>query len=441
MSLNVYDETIINKIKAYSLVDDSYWSFKGRSSRQHCHALIQYPAMMVPQMQGELIDVIRSEDENIQTVFDPFVGSGTTLGESMMRGLDFVGHDINPLAILACEVKSGPLYIAKLQEKVANLIFTIETKKAESVAISFTGIDKWFLPSVQIELSTIYLAIKAEPSRWARKVFWLALSNTVRSTCNSRSSTYKLHIKSEEQIEKIGSPEEIFRRNVLKNVENIQAQKELLAKNGYLVRSKGVSKVSIKNVDAKARKCSQAKYDLLISSPPYGDNATTVTYGQFSYLSLQWIDMSDINESIRPQLINQQNTIDSSSLGGSLKESIEKHKLLKEKSYSLNQCVESIHQVNPNNTKKLISFIYDLFLAIENAVDELRNNAYMIWTLGNRRISNIEVPLDKIMREILESFGCKFVYQLEREIPAKRMPSRNKVATTMGKETVLIMRR
>ncbi|HGE6064904.1 site-specific DNA-methyltransferase [Vibrio sp. 3-2(1)] len=441
MPLTIHDKTIINKIKAYSLADDSYWSFKGRSSRQHCHALIQYPAMMVPQMQGELIDAIRSEDKDIQTVFDPFVGSGTTLGEAMMRGLDFVGHDINPLAILACEVKSGPLYIAKLQEKVANLLFTIETNKADEVAVNFTGIDKWFLPNVQIELSTIYLAIKAEPSKWARKIFWLALSNTVRSTCNSRSSTYKLHIKSEEQIEKIGSPEEIFKRNILKSVENIKAQKQLLADNKHLVRSKGVSKVSIKNVDAKARKRSKAKYDLLISSPPYGDNATTVTYGQFSYLPLQWIDMNDINESTRPQLLSQQNTIDSSSLGGSLKESAEKHEVLKDKSPSLNQCIDTIHLVNPDNTKKLISFVYDLSLALENAVGELRDNAYMIWTLGNRRISNIEVPLDKIMREVLESFGCKFVYQLERDIPAKRMPSRNKVATTMGKETVLIMRR
>ncbi|WP_159650439.1 site-specific DNA-methyltransferase [Vibrio atypicus] len=441
MNKTIYDETIINKIKAYSLADDSYWSFKGRSNRQHCHALIQYPAMMVPQMQGELIDAIRSEDRNIHTVFDPFVGSGTTLGEAMIRGLDFVGHDINPLAILACEVKSGPLYIDKLKKKVTILLSTIETQKAESVAVNFAGIDKWFLPEVQIELSTIYLAIKAEPSKWARKIFWLALSNTVRSTCNSRSSTYKLHIKSEEQIEKIGSPESIFKRNVLKSVENIQAQKELLKDNGHLVRSKSVSKVSIKNVDAKSRKRSKAKYDLLISSPPYGDNATTVTYGQFSYLPLQWIDMDDINESRRPNLLSQQNAIDSSSLGGSLKESTEKLETLKEHSASLNQCVEEIHQVNPDNTKKLISFIYDLTLALKNAVDELRDNAYMVWTLGNRRISNIEVPLDKIMREVLESFGCTFVYQLERDIPAKRMPSRNKVATTMGKETVLIMRR
>lgn len=435
------DATIINKIKAYSLSDDSYWSFKGRSDRQHCHALIQYPAMMVPQMQGELIDVIRSEDRNIKTVFDPFVGSGTTLGESMMRGLDFVGHDINPLAILACEVKSGPLFTKKLEEKVTNLLFHIENNTNNTVAVNFPGIDKWFTPNVQLELSAIYLAIKSEPSKWARKIFWLALSNTVRATCNSRSSTYKLHIKSEEQIDKVGSPKEIFKKNILKSIENIKIQKKLLSEKGYLSRSKSVSKIKIRNVDAKLRKPSKIKYDLLISSPPYGDNATTVTYGQFSYLPLQWIDISDINESIQPKLLALQNSIDNSSLGGSLKEINEKYSALENKSPSLNKCVAEINLVNPENTRKLISFTYDLNLALINSVQELRKDAYMIWTLGNRRISNIEVPLDLIMRELLESLDCKFVYQLERDIPNKRMPNRNKIATTMGKETVLIMRR
>lgn len=284
MNIATKDATLINKIKTYSLTDDTYWSFKGRSTRQHFHALIQYPAMMVPEMQGELIDAIQSVDQNVNTVFDPFVGSGTTLGESMIRGLDFVGHDINPLAILACEVKSGPLYTRKLQEKIERLLNTIKDSNPTEVALSFRGIDKWFLPEVQLELSAIYQAIKSEPSKWARKIFWLALSNTVRSTCNSRSSTYKLHIKSEEQIEKIGSPKQIFEKNILKSFENIQSQKTLLIEKGHFVRSKSVSKVKIRNVDAKTRMVSKKKYDLLISSPPYGDNATTVTYGQFSYL-------------------------------------------------------------------------------------------------------------------------------------------------------------
>lgn len=438
--LNV-DNTLIQNIAAYSLQDASYWSFKGRSKRNHCHGLIQYPAMMVPEMQGELIDAIQSVDSNITTVFDPFVGSGTTMGESMMRGLDFVGHDINPLAILACEVKSGPLYVNKLNEKIDRLLSAIEQINSSEVAVSFKGIDKWFLKEVQLELSTIYLEIKAEPSKWARKIFWLALSNTVRSTCNSRSSTYKLHIKSEEQIGKIGSAKDIFKKNLLKSFENIRAQKEILTKNGYLKRSKSISKVTIKNVDAKLRNKSKQKFDLLISSPPYGDNSTTVTYGQFSYLPLQWIDLSDINEKIDPSILSCQNTIDSSSLGGSLKESDDKRIKLINRSSSLEICIEKIFSVNPDNIKKLISFVFDLDLSLQNTIDELRDNAYMIWTLGNRRISDIEVPLDKIMRELLESRGCTYVYEIERMIPSKRMASRNQIASTMGKESVLIMRR
>lgn len=36
------------------------------------------------------------------------------------------------------------------------------------------------------------------------------------------------------------------------------------------------------------------KFDLMITSPPYGDSRTTVAYGQFSRLSLQWLDLENI---------------------------------------------------------------------------------------------------------------------------------------------------
>ncbi len=110
------DNMLLNKVISNSKGDKAYWSFKGRAKRQYCHALIQYPAMMVPAMQGELIDAVLEIDSNVTSIIDPFVGSGTTLGEAMRRGLDFVGMDINPLSILACEVKSGPLF-----ERILNM--------------------------------------------------------------------------------------------------------------------------------------------------------------------------------------------------------------------------------------------------------------------------------------------------------------------------------
>ncbi|QHB31270.1 site-specific DNA-methyltransferase [Yersinia canariae] len=435
------DKTIIEKIQSFSLLDESYWSFKGRSTRKHCHALVQYPAMMVPEMQGELIDVVSSIDPCIKTIFDPFVGSGTTLGEAMLRGKDFIGYDINPLAILACEVKSGPLYISKLKEKITTLQNNIENDIFYSISVDFPGIKKWFTHEKQRELSKIYRSIMLEESKWARKIFWLTLSNTIRTVCNSRNSTYKLHIKTEDQIEQTPSAIEIFNKNLLKNLESIKLQKKILSDNNVLIKSKSLSKVIIKNVDSKKHKESKRKYDLIISSPPYGDNQTTVTYGQFSYLSLKWINLNDIDNISKIDLLSNQSSIDSNSLGGILKEHKQKGIEVLNHSKSLRLCIEEINELNPSNVRKIVSFVYDLHLSLKNSIGCLRENGYMFWTLGNRRVSNVEVPLDKIMRELLEYEGCTFIHQIERSILNKRMAKRNQIATTMGKESVLIMRR
>jgi DNA modification methylase len=435
------DQNLCKIIDTYSSKDKTYWSFRGRAKRFHCHNLIHYPAMMVPEMQGELLDVFLNEVKNIQSVIDPFVGSGTTLGEALSRGLDFFGIDINPLAILACEVKSNALYTKKLQEKSGLLLKSIKTDKSNVVSKNFIGIDKWFTKQTQIELSTIYRCIKTESSKWARKVFWLSLSSTVRAVCNSRSSTYKLHIKPNNEIENIPSAISVFEKILSKNISNIIEQKELLAKNKVLKSNKSISKVFLKNINTSTNIRHNKKYDLLISSPPYGDNQTTVPYGQFSYLPLMWIDIEDIDNLSQKNLLANQNAIDFNSLGGSLKNALTKFEEIKSKSRSLVQCSQKIQKINPNNTKKLASFIYDLNQSLINILKLLKENAYMIWTLGNRRISNIEVPLDKIMRELLESMGCHYVYQIEREIPSKRMAKRNSVATTIGNESILIMRK
>jgi hypothetical protein len=435
------DAKLIRRINAYALEDDEYWSFKGRSKRHHCHDLIQYPAMMVPEMQGELIDVVLEEDPDVRTLLDPFVGSGTTLGEAMCRGLDFLGIDINPLAVLACEVKSGPLYISELKEKSKQLLLNIKKDSSLKIAVDFPGIDKWFLHDTQIELSAIYRAIKREPSKWARKVFWLSMSSTVRVVCNSRSSTYKLHIKTPQQLETTPSAISVFEKKLSRNIENISDQKLVLKELNVLKQSKSKSRIVIKNSDTAGKISSSMICDLLISSPPYGDNQTTVTYGQFSYLPLQWIDLNDIDNLSESNLLSSASSIDSGSLGGSIKLWEQKYEEMRWRSDSLVNCTDRIASVNPTNIKKLVSFTFDLDRALDNTLKLLRANAYMIWTLGNRRISNIEVPLDRIMRELLEARGCRFVHQIEREIPQKRMASRNKIASTMGKESILIMRR
>lgn len=56
-----------------------------------------------------------------QTVFDPFMGSGTTVGEAHKLGFTALGQDINPVAFEAVRVAFGPMERASLERAFGEL--------------------------------------------------------------------------------------------------------------------------------------------------------------------------------------------------------------------------------------------------------------------------------------------------------------------------------
>lgn len=97
------------KFNSLTLESENHWDYRGNnnSERDYVHGFCTYPAMMVPKMQREMLDVCLEhlQDTSIR-LLDPFAGSGTILVEGMLRGLNIVGIDINPLAILLCKAKT-----------------------------------------------------------------------------------------------------------------------------------------------------------------------------------------------------------------------------------------------------------------------------------------------------------------------------------------------
>lgn len=432
------DQSLIARLKQFENNDKDYWSFRGRSNRVGAHALFSYPAMMVPQMQGILLDAILSVDSEVKTVFDPFVGVGTTLGESMARGLNFIGHDVNPLAILACQVKSQPLYIPSLEKKIVELNQRLRRDEKTTIEVDFNGKDKWFLTAIQIELSRLKRAIEEERSIWARRFFWLTLCSTVRTTCNSRSSTYKLHVKKLEDIRYINA-QDVFNRELEKNLRNLKGMSQKLQTQNLLSIGRYTGNISLELIDSK-RTSVEPQVDLIISSPPYGDNKTTVPYGQFSYLPLQWINLSDISKEIQPSILQTQSMIDNFSLGGKLKYDSNIEESLSKCSRTFKDCLCKVRQIQ-GEEKKIVSFISDFYQSLVKITGKLKNDGYMIWVVGNRRVGGVEIPFNVILRELLESLGCNYVYEIQREIPSKRMAAKNKTTTTMTREFVLIMKK
>ena len=440
------DDALKKRLMSYASGDRDYWSFRGKAVREHAHAYLQYPAMMVPQIQGELIKVIREFAAGIKSVYDPFVGSGTVMTESMLQGLDFMGQDINPLAVLICQAKKGPFFEKALHKKIETLLNIIAEDKSDHIDIDFPNMFKWFRHDIAVELSRIRRAIKREPTRWCRRFFWVALAETVRLSSNSRTSTFKLHIRPSDEIQGRNiSPGEIFKNIIQNNFEKLSEIKRILEERGFLERSNFTGSIDIKLADSAKSSSNHInnkdRYDLLVTSPPYGDNPTTVPYGQYSYLPLQWIDKADIDGNANDSFVSTTHEIDRRSLGGVRSTALEESGELKKISKTFSQTIKNLREEPSDRAIRVSAFCRDLNKCIDPILNALKPGAYMAWTIGNRRVGKKTIPMDKILSEFLIARGAMEIVKLNRVIPSKRMAVKNNISSTMRMETISIFKK
>ena len=439
------NEALKRLLEQLSQEDDEYWSFRGNAVREYCHAYSQYPAMMVPQMQGQLLKTISSVEPAYRSVRDSYMGSGTIETEAMKLGLDFTGGDINPLAVLLCRAKSGPFHVDQLCESSDALLPASWPIRATSIDVNFKGIKKWFRDDVAIELSRIRRAIQAEDNQWLRQFYWVALAETVRLSSNSRTSTFKLHIRPAEEVKgRAVSPVALFADHVRQNREQFCAQAHLLTEKGFLEGGvyKGVVNVHLADAcDTAFAAMHKQKHDGLATSPPYGDNVTTVPYGQYSFLPLQWIDHADIDADMDDTYLATTHEIDSRSLGGSRKNAIKDTERLNDTSPSFKATIEALKDKPADRRTRVAAFCRDFDRSLDPILTTLKPGAVMVWTVGNRKVGGRPVPIDAILPELLVGRGAKEIVRLHRKIPNKRMAVKNGITETMRAETILVLRK
>ncbi len=404
---------------------------------------MQYPAMMVPQMVRALLEEIVAVFPEVKRVADPFVGSGTVLTETMLRGLEFYGRDVNPLAVLLCRTKAGPFFPEAAYERIDEALAVAKRDRSKRVEVEFPGQKKWFTSKALIALSRLRRAIAQEPSLWARRFLWVAMAETVRLTSNSRTSTFKLHIRpSKEILNRSASPLAIFENVVKANLRRYQSLADALRAQQHTSKGRYSKYVQVQLSDTRLPFTQEAATcDVVITSPPYGDNATTVPYGQYSYLPLQWIDLVDIGAEVSPAFLATTHAIDRRSLGGSRKRgAMEIGELLKV-SQTLRRTLSALKDAPPDRAKRVGSFVHDLDLCLSGIDSMLKPGGIMVWVLGNRRVAGKVVRLDSILVELLATRNLSLVTSIRRGIPSKRMAHRNKTTKTMLSESIVVLRK
>lgn len=397
-------------------------TFKDYKKSGDIHGTILYPAVMVAPVQKKILNDIIPEND-ISSVFDPFHGSGTALYEAMeiSPNLHLVGCDINPLANLITKVKLQGIN-PHVYEDIEELKSYIANPK-QIYPFSFPNMEKWFREDIFESLKAVRSAIMHIKDDQNRLFFWYMLCDIVRKHSNTRSSTYKLHIKETATISRI---ENCVAANFISAIEK-NVNKFMHKSNNFVLYKCDILK-KIKDFDSKA-------FDVSITSPPYGENATTVPYGQFSMLALYTISQNDLE--LEGWELDNYSIIDSNSLGG------------KNSDNTLNAYEQSLvkpylDKISIPKHKKVIRFFDDYFLFLKELCRV--TSKYIVLTLGNRTVDRVQINLTDITRTFLESQNFSNVKQAQRDIPIKRTPKvtsivHQKPVSSMNCEYIIIHRR
>lgn len=437
-----YDENIRKNLVSFTKQDPEYWSMGNTESNDSAHGLFQYPAMMVPSVQKKVIEIIVESSPNIGSLYDPFVGAGTTLTAGMRQGLTCYGQDINPLAILVSRVRTSK--IENLEEIITQTIGYAKSDTSTRITCKFPNYAKWFSRSVSIALSRLYRAIKKVDDHSGRQFLWVVLAEVVRLTSNDRTSTYKLHVRSAKDLEK-RKPDALVQFELIAN-KNYKILEDFwmnLPNCMEGISQKGANPVDVILADSGKIYPNETicDVDLLLTSPPYGDNSTTVPYGQHSYLPLQWIDWEDIDPSADRSLLDNTGKIDKFSLGGQQGKIDDRTKeRLFDKSPTIKKTIENLKDQPSDRTKRILSFCNDLDQCLPPIISRLRPEAVLAFTIGNRTVGGNEVPNDRILTELLVENEVYKIHDLTRNISNKRMAKRNSVTSTMATEKISIYR-
>ncbi len=408
-----------------------FWDFAAANTKEWTHGYHSYPAMMIPQVARNLIAIIQQHQPGIHTLLDPFMGSGTSLVEGILAGIHAAGSDLNPLSRLITLAKTtawDPQLLQWHTEKLLDYVNRVQVSEADWP--DFDNVEFWFKPVVIADLTRLKQGIERVIPETSRPFFWVAFSNTVRWVSNSRNQEFKLYRLDKDHLTQ-WNPDVLatFRRVVERNQIG----------NARLWERQPLPSVELYAHNAMDLSVLPAEtFDLMLTSPPYGDSHTTVAYGQFSRLSLQWLNLADAADGPAPHKLDQ------AMLGGKSSKELQ-HAL---PSPTLTTALNKITDQDKRRAREVLSFYQDLDTTLQEIARVMRPGSYQCWVVGNRTVKKVQLLTDRIITELSERYGVIPVVSFTRVIPNKRMPKENsptnqigdKVATMNG-EQIFILRK
>lgn len=410
----------------------NFWDFRDANTKEGTHVIHSYPAMMIPQVARHLIARFRQEMPEAHTLLDPFCGAGTVLVEAARQGLTAYGNDLNPLALRIASARTTPIsepLLAHYMDQLEHHLTEPALNAWDGLIPEFRGRDFWFKPNVSRALTFVRDTMREHLTHPdALRLGNMAFSETVRMASNTRNSEFKLYRIAPDKLAS-------FSPNVLRLfLRTFRRYAAGVVEFDHDLRQAPMAPRIVHGDARHLAEVPDANFDLMVTSPPYGDSRTTVAYGQFSRLSLEWLGLPP----------DQARTVDRLLLGGMVPKSTPDRLL---PSPSLQEKLQIIASKDPSRSQEVLAFYQDLDLAIGAISNKLRPGALCAWVVANRTVKQVALPTNTIIAELSNARGYQLVEDLTRNIPNKKMPLVNSPtnvvgdkAPTMTREHLVILR-
>ena len=406
---------------------DESWDFRESNTKEYTHCFHTYPAMMIPQIARKLLKEYGIEGG---WLLDPYCGTGTSLVEASLFGMHSVGCDINPLVRLIATTKSTPVCLSALDETLNRLnknLFEIECRGSDvpdAPIPDILNLMYWFSEEVIRSLANLRAVISDVKDKALQNFILVAFSETVREVSYTRNGEFKLYRMPKNKLKDF-KPDVlgIFSKKLRRNRHGLES---------YLEKRKNVkTSVSIANtVEGELpMPLPPGGYDMVITSPPYGDSQTTVAYGQFSRLAAEWIGLPNARQ------------VDKLAMGG-----LRSKETLTDSPVS--SAVEKIRWVDEKRAEEVSAFYIDLQRSINSIAEVCSPHATICYVVGNRRVKGVILPTDEFVVDAFRQHGFVHKATIVRNIPNKRMPKKNspsniagKTSKTMHEENIVVCQR
>lgn len=370
-------EDLINKI------DNVDWNFTDSNTSITKNSIHPYPAKFIEEIPKKIIELFPMKKEYV--VFDPFVGSGTTLVAAQNAGYDSIGSDLNPIACLISRVKTTAIPYDFLNELNKVIISSIE-QPAKKITAKVQNIDHWFRPDVQVAVQSLINNIKFVENKVIQDALFLALSSIIVKVSNQESDTRYAAVEKNIDAKSVFDSFEKSATKIfdLLNQDVFKPQNKVNVLNGNSL------KLNLNSFDKKI--------GLVITSPPYPNAYEYWLYHKFR---MSWLGFD-------PQ-------------------EVKKDEIGARAHY---------FKKNHQTIEDFLAQMSILFVKLEKAVAD---DGIIVFIVGRSKIHGVEYDNGELLKRVAEKAGLEIICNRKRIIQSSRK-SFNLNHAKIKEETLMFMR-